>query len=102
MDGRKCIQTANHGAGGSKQKGIITYGMSANRLNPLAGVGHAAVFNTFRRTKSQIFYWLPVMVAGYYIMHWATERYVPKPNFEQLPACSLVTSYKTRPKVLTL
>ena len=70
------VQTANHRAGGSKQKGIITYGMSANRLNPIAGAGHAAVFNTFRRTKSQIFYWLPVMAAGYYLMSWATERYV--------------------------
>ncbi|KAK3186864.1 ubiquinol--cytochrome-c reductase subunit 8 [Lecanicillium sp. MT-2017a] len=60
--------------GGAKQKGIITYGLAANRQNPVAGATHDAIFNTFRRTKSQIFYWLPVMAAGYYIMHWATER----------------------------
>lgn len=40
----------------------------------MAGVAHDAVFNTFRRTKAQIFYWLPAMVAGYYILNWATER----------------------------
>ncbi|KAJ4157506.1 ubiquinol--cytochrome-c reductase subunit 8 [Fusarium falciforme] len=45
--------------GGEKQRGIVTYGLSANRQNPWAGATHAAIFNTFRRTKSQIFYWLP-------------------------------------------
>ena len=37
---------------------------------------HDAFFNTFRRSKGQIFYWLPPLVAGYYLMEWATERYV--------------------------
>ncbi|KYK60527.1 ubiquinol-cytochrome-C oxidoreductase complex III subunit VIII [Drechmeria coniospora] len=60
--------------GGSKQKGIVQYGVSANRQNPFAGAVHDAIFNTFRRTKSQIFYWLPPMLAGYYLMDWATER----------------------------
>lgn len=69
-------RTLTFDAGGAKQKGIITYGLAANRQNPVAGATHDAIFNTFRRTKSQIFYWLPVMAAGYYIMHWATERYV--------------------------
>ncbi|KJK76391.1 hypothetical protein H634G_08282 [Metarhizium anisopliae BRIP 53293] len=59
---------------GSKQKGIIHYGLSANRQNPTAGMVHDAFFNTFRRTKGQIFYWLPPLVAGYYLMQWATER----------------------------
>lgn len=36
---------------------------------------HDAFFNTFRRTKGQIFYWLPALLGGYYAMHWATERY---------------------------
>lgn len=40
----------------------------------MAGVGHDAIFNTFRRTKAQIFYWLPTMVVGYYLLNWATER----------------------------
>lgn len=63
-------------SGGEKQRGIITYGLSANRQNPWAGAFNDAIFNTFRRTKGQIFYWLPPMIAGYYIMNWAVERYV--------------------------
>lgn len=62
--------------GGEPQRGIVTYGLSANRQNPFAGASHDFFFNTFRRTKAQIFYWLPPMVAGYYIITWATERYV--------------------------
>lgn len=61
--------------GGAKQKGIIDHGISANRQNPFAGAAHDAIFNTFRRTKGQIFYWLPPMLAGYYLLNWATERY---------------------------
>lgn len=41
---------------------------------------HDAFFNTFRRTKGQIFYWLPPLVAGYYLMQWATERFVTEKN----------------------
>ncbi|RGP64756.1 ubiquinol-cytochrome c reductase subunit 8 [Fusarium sporotrichioides] len=60
--------------GGEKQRGIITYGLSANRQNPWAGSVNDAIFNTFRRTKNQIFFWLPPMVAGYWMMSWAIER----------------------------
>lgn len=60
--------------GGAKQKGIIHYGVSANRQNPMSGTFHDAIFNTFRRTKGQIFYWVPPLVAAYYLMDWATER----------------------------
>ncbi|MCQ6513083.1 cytochrome b-c1 complex subunit 8, partial [Vibrio parahaemolyticus] len=60
--------------GAGKTKGIITYGIAANRQNVFAGAAHDAIFNTFRRTKAQIFYWLPSLMAGYYLMHWATER----------------------------
>ncbi|KAI9900874.1 hypothetical protein N3K66_005136 [Trichothecium roseum] len=60
--------------GGSKQKGIVHWGLSANRQNPFAGALYDAFFNTFRRTKSQIFYWAPVLAGGYWLMHWATER----------------------------
>ena len=62
-------------SGGSKQKGIIHYGVSANRQNPTAGMANDALFNTFRRTKGQIFYWLTPMIAAYYLMSWATDRY---------------------------
>ncbi|RSL55895.1 Cytochrome b-c1 complex subunit 8 [Fusarium duplospermum] len=67
-------QETNSTSGGEKQRGIVTYGLSANRQNPFAGATHAAIFNTFRRTKSQIFFWLPPMLAGYYIMDWAVHR----------------------------
>ncbi|KAL6857618.1 ubiquinol--cytochrome-c reductase subunit 8 [Amphichorda felina] len=60
--------------GANKQRGIIHWGLSPNRQNVTAGMVHDAFFNTFRRTKSQIFYWLPAMLGGYYLMHWAIER----------------------------
>ncbi|KAI1613240.1 ubiquinol-cytochrome c reductase subunit 8 [Exophiala viscosa] len=60
--------------GSPKQKGIITYSVSPNRLNPMAGAYKAAVFNTYRRTYNQILYWLPPMVLGYYLMDWAIEK----------------------------
>ena len=37
-----------------------------------------AFFNTFRRSKSQIFYWAPALAGGYWLMHWATERYAKR------------------------
>ncbi|KPI43583.1 Cytochrome b-c1 complex subunit 8 [Cyphellophora attinorum] len=60
--------------GGQKQKGIITYALSANQQRPLAGTMHAAVFNVARRTAHQILYWLPPLLLGYTLMAWATER----------------------------
>ncbi|KAH8709380.1 Cytochrome b-c1 complex subunit 8 [Beauveria bassiana] len=70
---RQCPESYRD-CGAGKTKGIITYGIAANRQNVFAGAAHDAIFNTFRRTKSQIFYWLPSLMAGYYLMHWATER----------------------------
>ena len=57
-----------------KQKGIITYGISSNRQNPLAGVFHDAIFNTFRRVSSQILYIAPPFIGAYLILDWATHR----------------------------
>lgn len=57
----------------------MQWGLSANRQNVTAGIFHDAVFNTFRRTKAQIFYWLPAMLGGYYLMNWAIERYAAGP-----------------------
>jgi hypothetical protein len=62
--------------GGSKQKGIVHWGLSANRQNPFAGAASDAVFNTFRRTKGQIFFWLPPLIGAYYLMSWAVDKYV--------------------------
>ena len=56
------------------QKGIVTYAVAANRLNPLAGVMQSAIFNTFRRTRGQILYWGVPLLIAYSAMEWATER----------------------------
>lgn len=71
------VPNADTQIGGAKQKGIIHHGISANRQNPFAGALYDAIFNTFRRSKNQVAYWLPVMLAGYYTLDWATERYDP-------------------------
>lgn len=63
-------------AGSQPQKGVVTYSLSANRQRPLAGTFNAAIFNTFRRTRHQILYWLPAMLIGYTAMQWAMEKYV--------------------------
>ena len=60
--------------GSSPQKGIVTFGLAPNRQNPLAGAGHDAIFNTWRRFRGQVLYVVPAMFAGYYLMNWATER----------------------------
>ncbi|KAI1271228.1 cytochrome b-c1 complex subunit 8 [Xylaria sp. FL0933] len=60
--------------GGLKQKGIVTYTMSGNRQNPLAGTMHDAVFNTWRRFSKQVLYFAPPFIFFYYAMSWATER----------------------------
>lgn len=62
--------------GSLTQRGIITYGRSANRQKPLGGAAHAAVFNTFRRSKGQVLYVVPPFVVAYMTMDWAIHRYV--------------------------
>ncbi|KAK8083916.1 hypothetical protein PG996_002697 [Apiospora saccharicola] len=38
------------------ERGIITYSLSSNRQNVLAGAAHAAVFNTWRRFAGQVLF----------------------------------------------
>lgn len=64
-----------------KQHRIITYGVSPNRLNPLAGTAHDAVFNTWRRFSKQVLYFAPPMIAAYYVMDWAIHQYALLPLF---------------------
>jgi UcrQ family len=64
------------GTGSQTQKGIVHYGLSANRQRPLAGTAHAAIFNTWRRFSAQVLYFAPPLVLGYYAMQWAIERLV--------------------------
>lgn len=56
------------------QKGIVHYGLAANRQKVLAGAFNAAIFNTFRRTRDQILYWAVPVLIGYALMDWATKR----------------------------
>lgn len=60
--------------GSMPQKGIVSYTMSINRQNPLAGTLNAAIFNTFRRTRHQILYWAVPMLIAYETFNWAQER----------------------------
>ena len=60
--------------GSQTQKGISSYSLSPNRQAPLAGAAHAAVFNTFRRTRNQILFWLPPLLVAYAAMEWAIEK----------------------------
>lgn len=71
--------------GGLPQKGILSYGISNNRQNPFAGAAHDAVFNTWRRFYSQVFYWGPAAVIGYYTLNWAIERYVNNNTLDDTP-----------------
>jgi ubiquinol-cytochrome c reductase subunit 8 len=60
--------------GSPKQKGVISFGLSANRQNAFAGAMHDAVFNTWRRFSGQLLYIGPPLIAGYFIMDWAVKR----------------------------
>ncbi|KAJ5511797.1 hypothetical protein LT330_003581 [Penicillium expansum] len=53
---------------------IATYSLSPNRQRPMAGAGHAAIFNVFRRFRHQVLYVVPPFVAAYAAMNWAIER----------------------------
>ncbi|OTA95599.1 hypothetical protein M434DRAFT_9657 [Hypoxylon sp. CO27-5] len=55
-------------------RGITIYGISANQQNVLAGAGHDAVFNTWRRFRKQVLYWAPPLIIAYYAMDWANKR----------------------------
>jgi ubiquinol-cytochrome c reductase subunit 8 len=79
MEGRHRKHRTNVVAGGLKQKGIIHYGLAANRQNPFAGALHDAVFNTWRRTSGQLLFWVPPILLGYYAMDWAIHRCVVWP-----------------------
>ena len=68
--------TANTTTGGQPQKGITTYVMSANRQDPLAGSTTKAFFNTMRRTRGQVLYFVPPFVGFYFLLEWANNRYV--------------------------
>lgn len=82
----------NTGPATQKQRGIVSFGIAPNRQNPFAGAGHDAVFNTWRRFSRQVLYWAPAFITGYYVMQWATERYVK----------TIVLLYQICPRSVTL
>ncbi|KAJ2904224.1 ubiquinol--cytochrome-c reductase chain [Zalerion maritima] len=58
---------------GIKQRGIIQYGLAPNRQKLFPGLMTDGVYNTFRRVRGQILYFIPFVVY-YFINEWATER----------------------------
>ncbi|KIW74447.1 hypothetical protein Z517_12387 [Fonsecaea pedrosoi CBS 271.37] len=60
--------------GSPTQKNIVTYAMSPNRQNPTSTLLSDAIFNTFRRSRNQVLYWVPPFLIAYLAMDWATER----------------------------
>ena len=78
VDGRilRIIRLIRCPTGSQPQKGIVHYGLSANRQRPLAGTLNAAIFNTWRRFSHQVLYFAPPLVIAYYSMQWAIERLV--------------------------
>ncbi|KAK7702460.1 hypothetical protein SLS57_011379 [Botryosphaeria dothidea] len=60
---------------GTAEKGITYYRLSHNRQRAMAGTLDAAIFNTWRRSKAQFLYWVPPLLAGYWVMTWANEQY---------------------------
>lgn len=58
--------------GGPVQKGITSYSVSPYAQKPLTGIYHNAVFNTFRRVKSQVLFL--VLPAAAYWMWWTNCR----------------------------
>ncbi|KAE8450759.1 hypothetical protein EG329_005672 [Mollisiaceae sp. DMI_Dod_QoI] len=60
--------------GSPTQKGIVHYGLSANRQRPLAGTAHAAIFNVWRRFSHQVLYFAPPLIIAYVTMEWAIEK----------------------------
>jgi len=60
--------------GSPAQKGVTTYAISPNRQRPLAGAFNAAIFNTWRRFRSQVLYVVPPFLIAYSAMRWAIEK----------------------------
>lgn len=58
--------------GSPAQKGITSYAVSPYAQKPLAGAAHNAVFNLFRRFKSQVLYL--AIPAGIYWAWWVNSR----------------------------
>lgn len=83
--------------GSQPQKGIVHYGLSANRQRPLAGAFHAAIFNTWRRFSHQVLFIAPPLVIAYYSMQWAIERFVSL-NSPQFLLSSLWTRANAPPR----
>ncbi|KAF2656169.1 UcrQ-domain-containing protein [Lophiostoma macrostomum CBS 122681] len=63
-----------YSGGGQPGKGTVTYSLSANRQNPMAGVATKGFWNMVRRSRNQVLYVVPPFVAAYFTMSWAIER----------------------------
>ena len=60
-----------------KQKGLVTYQLSSNAVNPKKHFWtKGAIFNTARRSRNQFLYVVPPFLAAYIALKWAEDRYV--------------------------
>ncbi|KAJ5161657.1 ubiquinol--cytochrome-c reductase subunit 8 [Penicillium capsulatum] len=71
---RWILDTDDRPTGCPTPQRIATYSLSPNRQRPFAGALNAAIFNSWRRFRSQVLYVAPPFIAAYAIMNWAEER----------------------------
>lgn len=60
--------------GGRPGKGVVSYSLSPNRQRPMATFIGKGFWNVVRRSRNQVLYFIPPLVAGYATMQWAIER----------------------------
>ncbi|KAH6633783.1 cytochrome b-c1 complex subunit 8, partial [Boeremia exigua] len=60
--------------GGRPGKGVVTYSLSPNRQRPMANFIGKGFWNVVRRSRNQVLYFIPPLIAGYAAMEWAIER----------------------------
>ncbi|KAF9691014.1 hypothetical protein EKO04_011209 [Ascochyta lentis] len=60
--------------GGRPGKGVVTYALSPNRQRPMATFIGKGFWNVVRRSRNQVLYFIPPLIAGYATMEWAIER----------------------------
>ncbi|KAL1592473.1 Cytochrome b-c1 complex subunit 8, mitochondrial [Nothophoma quercina] len=60
--------------GGRPGKGVVTYSLSPNRQRPMANFIAKGFWNVVRRSRNQVLYFIPPLIAGYATMQWAIER----------------------------
>lgn len=61
--------------GGPTQRGVVVYTLSHFQQRAFAGALKHGIFNTARRTFSQIPYILPAIVLAYTVYNWGNDKH---------------------------